>query len=43
MVQVVKNRTAYLLELYNVPEVYWCYDVNLIVVSHNRTGNISLN
>ena len=43
MVQVVKNRTAYLLELYNALEVYFYYAVNLIVVSCNRTRNASLN
>ena len=42
MVQTIKNRMAYLLELYNAPEVYWCYTVNLIVALHNRTGNASL-
>ena len=51
MVQVVKNRTVFLIELFNTPEEHWCYTLEdhwcytltLIVASYNRIGNATLN
>ena len=42
MVQVVKNRTSFSMELYNAPKEYWCYALLLLVATYNRTSNASL-
>ena len=38
MVQIVKQRTSYMLELFNTLVIYWCYALMLMVICFNRTG-----
>ena len=42
MVQVVKQRASYLMELYNSPRSYWSYALLLTVINFNRTSNQQL-